>query len=100
MFGGETFSALDRCNNLVFRGPTLLQSIPGMGMQSDFHGSSLVMVRRGGVVGGPPPGRSVVAIAIIVGAGAPLLQNQCPTKPIPHKTATGLLEARPRADQC
>jgi len=37
MFGGETFSALDRCNNLFFRRPTLMQSIPGMWMQSDFH---------------------------------------------------------------
>jgi len=37
MFGDETFSAFDRCDNLFFRRPTLLQSIAGMGMQSDFH---------------------------------------------------------------
>jgi hypothetical protein len=42
MFGGETLSALDRCNNLFFRRATLVQSIPGMGMQSDFHGSSVL----------------------------------------------------------
>ena len=47
MLGGKTFSALDRCNNLFFRGPTLLQSIPGMGMQSDFHGSAWVVVGDG-----------------------------------------------------
>jgi len=37
VFGGETFPALDRRDNLFFCRPTLLQSIPGMGMQSDFQ---------------------------------------------------------------
>ena len=41
MFGGETFSALDCCNNLFFRRPTLLQSILSMWMQSDFHERTL-----------------------------------------------------------
>jgi len=41
MFGGETFSALDRPNNLLFRGPTLLHSILSMRMEPDFHERTL-----------------------------------------------------------
>ena len=40
MFGGKILPVLDRCNNLFFRRPTLLQSILGMWMQSDFHNKS------------------------------------------------------------
>jgi len=37
MFGGETFSAFDHPDNLVFRRTTLPHSISSMRMDSDFH---------------------------------------------------------------
>ena len=80
MFGGKMFPALDRCNNVCFRRPTLLQSILSMWMQSDFHNKS-TLTSGIGTTNLPSHNYSDWCITTVIGAPEGIPQGDTGLRP-------------------